>query len=217
MSQPVPPAGASPSPNKEFAHPASEEELKRAADALEAHGIHVLVARNGIEAKRLALEMVPAGSEVSTGASITLETIGVLAEIEQSGRYNAVRPRLRSMDRATQAREMRKLGNVPDYMLGSVHALTEDGSLLIASLTGSQLSPYANGAGKVILVVGHQKIVPNITQGFRRIYDYVYPLEDAHAQRDFGMRSGVNKILIINQEIVPGRITVVLVREALGF
>lgn len=217
MSRPVLPASALPVPKKEFARPASEEELKRAAAALEAHGIQVLVVQNGIEAKRLALEMVPAGSEVSTGASITLETIGVLAEIEQSGRYNAVRPRLRSMDRATQAREMRKLGNVPDYMLGSVHALTEDGSLLIASLTGSQLSPYANGAGKVILVVGHQKIVPNITQGFRRIYEYVYPLEDAHAQRDFGMRSGVNKILIINREIVPGRITVVLVRETLGF
>jgi LUD domain len=206
-----------PAPNTEFARAASEEQLGRAAAALEVHGIHVVLAQNGVEAKRLVLEMVPSGSEVSTGASVSLETIGVLAEIEKSGRYNAVRPRTRAMDRATQAREIRKLGNTPDFMLGSAHALTEDGSLLIASLTGSQLGPYANGAGKVILVVGHQKIVPDLEQGFRRIYEYAYPLEDIHVQELYGMRSGVNKILIINREFVPGRITVVLVRETLGF
>jgi hypothetical protein len=222
LSQPVLPdsasaAAGSPVPNEEFAHAASEEQLERAAAALEAHGFHAVMAQNGVEAKRLVLEMVPSGSEVSTGASVTLESIGVLAEIEQSGCYNAVRPRIRAMDRATQAREIRKLGNTPDFMLGSVHALTEDGSLLIASLTGSQLGPYANGAGKVILVVGHQKIVPDLEQGLRRIYEYAYPLEDVHVQELYGMRSGVNKILIINREIVPGRITVVLVREMLGF
>ena len=201
----------------EFALPATEEQLRRAAAALETHGIQVLFADNGAEAKRLVLEMVPAGSQVSSGASVTLETIGVVDEIEMSGRYQAVRPRIRAMDRATQAREMRKLGNTPDYMLGSVHALTEDGSLLSASLTGSQLGPYANGAGKVILVVGDQKIVPDLERGLRRIYEYVYPLEDAHMQELYGARSGVNKILIINREVVAGRITVILVRETLGF
>ena len=86
------------------------------------------------------------------GASVTLETIGLVEEIERSGRYEAVRPRTRAMDKATQSREIRKLGNTPDYFLGSVHALTEDGSLLAASLSGSQLSPYASGAGKVLMV-----------------------------------------------------------------
>ena len=91
------------------------------------------------------------------------------------------------------------------------------GSLLTASFSGSQLGPYASGAGRVILVVGTQKIVADLAAGRRRIEDYVFPLEDARAQAAYGIHSGVNKILIINREITPGRITVVLVDEVLGF
>ena len=91
------------------------------------------------------------------------------------------------------------------------------GSLVAASASGSQLGPYASGAGKVILVVGTQKIVPDLEDALRRIDEYAFPLEDARAQAAYGMHSGVNKVLIINREITPGRITVVLVDEVLGF
>ena len=121
------------------------------------------------------------------------------------------------MDRATQGDEIRREAAAPDVMLGSVHAVTETGSLMAASMGGSQLAPYVAGAGRVILVVGTQKIVADLEEGLRRIDEYAFPLEDARALEAYGIHSGVNKVLIINREIVPGRITVVLVDEALGF
>jgi hypothetical protein len=121
------------------------------------------------------------------------------------------------MDRATQADEIRRLGASPDIMLGSVHAITETGSLVAASASGSQLGPYASGAGKLILVVGTQKIVDGLEGALRRIDEYVFPLEDARAQAAYGVHSGVNKLLIINREWIPGRITVILCVETLGF
>jgi hypothetical protein len=121
------------------------------------------------------------------------------------------------MDRETEADEIRRLGAAPDVMLGSVHAVTETGSLLAASMSGSQLGPYVSGAGRVILVVGTQKIVSDLEEGLLRINEYAYRLEDARALTAYGIRSAVNKVLVINREITPGRITVVLVDEVLGF
>jgi LUD domain len=121
------------------------------------------------------------------------------------------------MDRQTQADEMRRLSAAPDVMLGSVHAVTETGALVAASMGGSQLGPYASGAGRVILVVGTQKIASDLEEGLRRIEEYAFPLEDARAQAAYGIHSGVNKVLVINREISPGRITVVLVDAVLGF
>jgi hypothetical protein len=112
---------------------------------------------------------------------------------------------------------MRRLGAAPDVMLGSVQAVTETGSLLAASASGSQLGPYVSGAGRVILVVGTQKIVSDLEEGFRRVNDYAFRLEDARAQSAYGVHSAVNKVLVINRDTVPGRIAVVFVDEVLGF
>jgi bisphosphoglycerate-independent phosphoglycerate mutase (AlkP superfamily) len=196
---------------------ADDARVKRAAAALEAHGITVLRAADAAEAKRIVLGLIPAGSQVHHGASETLEATGIRDAIEKSGRYEAIRPRIWSMDRKTQADEIRRLTASPDVMLGSVHAVTETGSLLTASMGGSQLGPYVAGAGRVILVVGTQKIVSDLEEGLRRIDEYAFPLEDARAQAAYGIHSAVNKVLIINREVAPGRITVVFVDEALGF
>jgi hypothetical protein len=177
----------------------------------------VVRASDAAEAKRIVLDLIPEGSEVHHGASETLEITGITDEIEKSGRYEPLRPRIWSMDRKTQADEIRRLGAAPDYMLGSVHAVTETGSLITASMGGSQLGPYASGAGRVILVVGTQKIVSDLDEGLRRIDEYALPLEDARAEAAYGIHSAVNKVLIINRELTPGRITVVLVDENLGF
>jgi hypothetical protein len=121
------------------------------------------------------------------------------------------------MDREMQSREMRVLAASPDYVVGSAHAITEEGSLLFASASGSQLGPIASGAGRVILVVGGQKIVRDVDAGMRRLYEYCFPLEDQRARLAYGVPSGVNNILIINRVVAPGRITVILVEEQLGF
>jgi LUD domain len=196
---------------------ADDLRVKRTIAALEAHGITAFQAADLDEAKRLVLGLIPEGAEVHSGASQSLDLAGISAEIEASGRYEPIRPRIWSMDRETQADEMRRLSAAPDVMLGSVHAVTETGALVAASMGGSQLGPYVSGAGRVILLVGTQKIVSDLEAGLRRIEEYAFPLEDARAQAAYGIHSGVNKVLIINREISPGRITVVFVDAVLGF
>jgi len=203
--------------SRRFATLADEERLARATAALEANGMTVLRATDAEDAKRIVLGLLPEGAEVHHGASKTLEVTGITAELEQSRRYEPLRPRIWSMDRATQADEIRRLSAAPAVMLGSVHAVTETGSLMAASSSGSQLAPYAAGAGRVIFVVGGQKVVADLDEGLRRIQEYAFPLEDARALEAYGVHSGINKVLIINREVVPGRITVVLVDEVLGF
>jgi LUD domain len=196
---------------------ADDARVKRTMVALEANGISALRAADVAEAKRIVLDLIPDRSQVHHGASQSLELAGVVSEIETSGRYDPLRPRIWSMDRNTQADEIRRLSAAPDVMLGSVHAVTETGALVTASMGGSQLGPYASGAGRVILLVGTQKIVSDLEEGLRRIEEYSFPLEDARAQAAYGIHSAVNKVLIINREITPGRITVVFVDEDLGF
>ncbi len=206
-----------PSLSRRFGTVADEASVRRTAAALKANGITVLRAPDAAAAKRIVLDLIPDGSQVHHGASQTLDLVGITDEIDKSGRYEPLRPRIWSMDRKTQADEIRRLGAAPDVMLGSVHAVTETGSLLAASMSGSQLGPYVSGAGRVILVVGTQKIVRDLEEGLLRINEYAYRLEDARAQAAYGIRSAVNKVLVINREITPGRITVVLVDEVLGF
>jgi hypothetical protein len=200
-----------------FGVPADDARVARTAAALEANGIKVLRAADAADAKRIVLGLIPHGAQVQLGASRSLEQSGIADEIETSGRYDAIRPHVRSMDRKTQAAEIRRLISAPDVMLGSVHAVTETGSLVAASAGGSQLGPYAAGAGRVILVVGTQKIVSDLDEGLRRIDEYAFPLEEARAQAAYGRHTGVNKVLIINRELTPGRVTVVFVDEVLGF
>jgi hypothetical protein len=203
--------------NEAFSVPADEAAIERAATALRSHGIDVQVVNDGATARDLVLSLVPEGSEVNSGASATLATIGVTEVLEQSGKYNALRPITRAMDRATEAEAIRKLGAAPNFFVNSVNAVTEDGKLVMASFGGSQLGPLVAGAGRVILVVGAQKVVPDLATAFRRIEEYAYPLEDVRLQMAFnGYRSAINKLVVINGDF-PGRITVILVREALGF
>ena len=200
-----------------YATLADEESVTRTAVALEKNGIAVIRATDRAEAKRIVLDLIPEGAQVHHGASVSLEASGIVGEIEGAGRYDPLKPRIWSMDRETDADEIRRLSAAPDVMLGSVHAVSEGGALVTASASGSQLGPYAAGAGKVILLVGTQKIVADLDEALRRIEEYTYPLEDARAEAAYGVHSGVNKVLIINREWTPGRITVVFVDEPLGF
>jgi len=206
-----------PSTSRRFGTVADEPSVKRTVAALEANGITVLRAPDSATAKRIVLDLIPDASQVYHGASQTLDLVGITDEIDKSGRYDPLRPRIWGMDRKTEGEQIRRIGAAPDVMLGSVHAVTETGSLVAASMSGSQLGPYVSGAGRVILVVGTQKIVSDLEEGLARIDEYAYPLEDARAQAAYGIRSAVNKVLVINREITPGRITVVLVDEVLGF
>jgi hypothetical protein len=204
-------------PNESFKQLASPARIERAAAALEAHGIHVKVAKNGAEAQKMVLDLLPEGAEVYAGQSVTLTQLGLVDEIDNSGRFNAVRPQVMALDRKTQGDQMRALRTRPAYMVGSVHAVTEDGRVLIASNSGSQIAAYAAGAGKVIWVVGAQKFVKDLDEGLRRIDEYSLPLEDVRLRAQYGIPSFVSKVLIVNREFRPNRITMIIVKEAVGF
>jgi acyl-CoA hydrolase len=203
--------------NSEFTQLASEEQIAQTVQALEAHGIRVVVFETGEEARNYVLDLIPPGAEVYNSPSRTLELIGLAEDIEHPTRFQSVRARLHSLDRVTQRNEMRKLGASPDVLVGSVHAITEQGEVLIASAVGSQLGPAASGAGAVIWVVGTQKLVRTLEDGFRRIREYSYHLENERTHQVYGQATAINKLLIVNGEAYPGRITIVLVKQQLGF
>lgn len=196
---------------------ADQQSIDKTIQALKLNGMEAKFVQTGEKAKKEVLSLIPEGAEVMNMTSVTLDTLGLPAEINESEKYDAIRPKLMIMDRATQGREMQKMGATPDWTVGSVHAVTEDGHVLIASNSGSQLPAYVYGAAQVIWVVGAQKIVKNTDEGIKRIYEYVLPMEDERAQKAYGVGSGVSKLLIINKEKIPGRITLILVNEVLGF
>ncbi|GHO47941.1 LUD domain-containing protein [Ktedonospora formicarum] len=204
-------------PNQEFGYLAPQERIARTAEALTANGMKAFVVANAVEARKKVFELIPNGAEVFNATSRTLEQIGVDKEIESSGRYHVVRNRLVELDEEGQERAKRQLGAAPDVLISSVHAVTEQGQLLVASMSGSQLASGVSGAAKVIYVVGTQKLVGNLNEGFRRVYEYTLPLENERALAAYGVNSSVNKLMIINREIFPERISVILVNENLGF
>jgi L-lactate utilization protein LutC len=201
----------------DFAQPASEALLQTVAERLRERNFEAIIVATAAEAKAAVIERIPEGVEIHSGKSKTLEDIGVWAELMGSDRYDFVRKRTSKMDRKTQAREIRKLGASPDVMLGSVQALTEAGQLVVASASGSQIGPYASGAGTLILVVGSQKIVPDLDTALRRITQHVQPYEDARLREQMGIGTKLTRILILERDFNPGRTTVVLVREPVGF
>jgi hypothetical protein len=190
--------------------------LEAVAAELRSNNIEAIVVDTGDQAREAVLAMIPDGSEVHSGKSKTLEEIGLYAELVESGRFDAIRPRLATMDRATQGREMRKLTAAPDVMVGSVAAIIPDGTMVVASATGSQLGSYAAGAGRVILVIGSQKLVPDLDAAMRRIDEVVFPFENEQVRSRLGVDTKLEKVLILYGEWNPGRTTVVLVREPIG-
>jgi len=200
----------------EFTQPASEATLAAVADRLRERNFEVVIVDTAADAKAAVLERIPEGAEVHSGKSKTLEDAGIFQELMESGRYDFIRKRTMKMDRKTQMREIMKLSAAPEYMLGSVQALTEGGQLVAASATGSQLGPYASGAGKLILVVGSQKIVPDLDAALRRITEHVQPWEDARLREQMGVGTKLARILIIERDFYPGRTTVILTREPVG-
>ncbi len=203
--------------NPEYGRPASEDQILRAMKALERNNIRAFLVENGREARKKVLELLPPGAEVFTSTSKTLEAIGVMDDVNNSGHYVSLRTKISKLDRNTQSNQIRLIASIPEYVVGSVHAVTENGEVLVASASGSQLALYSSGAGTLIWVVGTQKIVRDVDEGFRRIKEYAFPLEDARMQSAHNLRSEINKILIMNKEGKPGRTTLIFVKEKLGY
>lgn len=203
-------------PSLDFGAPASDEVIERTAQALRARGYEVRIAEDREQAREAVLSLIPAGSEVNQASSRTVDELGIGEALVEREEFTALRPRLWSMDRESQAREIRQIGAGPDVAVGSVHAVTEDGVLLAGSMSGSNVGMYAGGAGKVVLVIGSQKIVPDLEAAWRRLEEHVVPLEDERALQAYGVHTALNKVLLMNGDL-PGRTAVVLVKDTIGF
>lgn len=200
----------------EFTTPASEDTLQQVAERIRARNIEVVIVDDGQAARQWVADHLPQGVELHSGKSKTLQDSGIFDLIHDQTQYNPLRPRYMKMDRKTQAYEMRKLIASPDYIFSSANAITEDGILVITSATANQLGPISNTAGKVILVVGSQKIVPNLETALRRVHEYVLPWEDEQVRKILPSGSYVGKILLIEREAIPDRTTVILIRQPIG-
>jgi hypothetical protein len=201
----------------QFTEPASAERLERTAAALTEHGFSVEILDDAAAARTRVKDLIPEGASIFTGASETLRLSGIEEDINDSGRYDSLKKRGQTMDRATQLAEIWRALSSPDVIVGSVHAVTETGSLVIASASGSQLPGYAGGSMRAIWVVGAQKVVPDLATALRRVEEHCLPLESARAMKAYGQPSVINRMLILNAELYPGRGTVLLLREAIGF
>ncbi len=211
------PSPSTPEPNPEFSRPATAARIEATVKALEGRGIHAVVVADRDAARRAVLDLLPQGAGVLDATSQTMQATGIAEAIRVPGKYRDIRAELTELAREKKTLEQRRTGSAPEYIVGSVHAVTEQGQVVIASATGSQLGPYAFGAMHVIWVVGAQKIVANLDEAFRRVREYTYPLEDRRALVAYGMGSTIAKTLVIEREVQPGRITMVIVRENLGF
>lgn len=197
---------------------ADDDLVNKTVESLAGNNIEALVVNDRDEAKALVLQMLPEGAEVMNMTSVTISQCGLDEEINKSGKYESVRNKIMSMDKETQTLEMNRLGSGVPWVVGSVHAVTSDGKILIVSNTGSQLSAYAYAALNVIWVVGAQKIVQDLPQALARAYEHCLLLESQRAKEAYGVEgSSINKLLIIEKEVVPRRIRIVLVKEVLGF
>jgi acyl-CoA hydrolase len=200
-----------------FATLPDDQTLEATVVALEEHGFSTDVVDDLDAARKAVLARIPEGSSVMTNTSMTLAETGIADAINDGdGRWESARNKMFALDFATQAQQMKAIGGQPDYALGSVHAITRDGTLVIASASGSQLASYAWGAANVIFVAGAQKLVLDLAAAHERIYTRSLPLEDARAQAAYGQHSQVGKLLEIHQELL-GRIHVVLIRQVVGF
>ena len=203
-----------------YTHPVSEEVVNKTIEALTKNGISAELVQTAEEAKNKVLSLIPEGAEVMTMTSITLEEAGLAKELNSSSKYKSVRNKLASMNRDTEHREMQKLGAAPEWVVGSVHAVTEEGEAVVTSGTGSQLPVYLYGASHVLWVVGTQKIVKNVAEAMNRIKEHLIPLESVRARKAYGLpdtwNTNPSKTVVINQE-APDRIHIIFVNQKLGF
>ena len=200
----------------DFTAPASEADLETLAANLRARNFEVVVVQTGAEAKAEVLKRIPDGAQIHSGSSKTLDDIGLFGTLMGSDEYDFVRKQTMKLDRITQRRQMVKLGATPDLMINSVQAVTEAGQMVVVSASGSQIGAVSTGAEKLILVVGSQKIVPNLDAAFQRIQEHVLPYEDARLLGLLGIHTAWTRTLILEREFTPGRTTVVLVRDPVG-
>jgi len=198
---------------------ASKEIVEKTMKALKPRGINAEFVNTKKDALNRLKELIPPGAEVMTAGSTTLDQIG-FTDFLISGKHqwkNLKGEILAEKDPAKQM-ELRKKSVTAEYMTGSVHAVVDTGEVLVVNATGSSIPGYSFSSDNVIWIVGTQKIVPTVEEGFRRLREYCFPLEDKRMKSIGYPGSALGKYLLFEREINPNRkVTLIFVNEKLGF
>lgn len=198
---------------------ADNESVEKTKESLLRNGFNVVIVNTSEEARAELLKAIPEGSEVMENTSATLDQIGVTKQIDESGKYISLHKQILGMDRNKEGKRIKEIRSTPDYAIGSFHAVTHDGHIMMASGSGSQIPGYAYGADHVVFVAGTHKIVKDVNMGLKRIYEHSLPLESERMNKAYDTTSGSNprRILIINTERDPKRTLIIFVKQVLGF
>jgi hypothetical protein len=176
-----------------------------------------LVATRGEALEKLKL-VIPAGAEVMTGSSTTLEEIGFIDFlINGKHPWRNWKDRILAEKDPEKQMDLRRASTTAEYFIGSVQAIAETGEVLGVDASGSRQGGYVFGAKNVIWVVGVNKIVPNLDMAFQRLREHVVPLEDARMKRTGAPGTFLGKMVVYEREGQPHRISTILVKEKLGF
>ncbi len=203
-----------------YAKLADDQIVQKTEQALSGKGYHVAIAKNKAEALDTIKNIIPKGSSVMNGASVTLEQIGYQDYLKQNEHgWNDLHGAIYAENDEQKRAELRKKAVLSDFYLGSVHALIENGDMIIASNTGSQLPHIVYTSPNLIFVISTKKIVPNEEEGMKRLKEHVVPMEDKHMQDLYQMNTALNKILIFKGEPAHSQreIHIILVEEDVGF
>ncbi len=165
-------------------------------------------------------EIIPKGASVMNGASLTLQQIGFIDYLKDGSHgWNNLHAAILAETDAAKQSDLRKMGVISDFYLGSVHALSQTGELVIASNTGSQLPHLAYTSPNLILVISTEKITPTLTDAIKRLEEHVIPLENTRIQALYKIDTTYAKTLILHKEnpSLGRKVHVLLVEEKLGF
>jgi len=200
--------------NKKF----TLEELEEFSKKLEERGFKAIVVDKKKDALEQLKKMIPWGAEVMNGSSTTLNEIG-FTELLRNGNlgWKSLHEPILAEKKPEKQAELRRRALLAEYFVTSVNAIAGSGELVASDASGSRVGALPFAAERVIVVAGMNKIVPTLQDALARDAEYAYPLEDVRAKKAYGMSSGLNKTLILAREMQPGRITVILVKEKLGF
>ncbi len=192
--------------------------IEQTASSLTNNGFSTQVVADGVAALEALKKLIPANSEVMTGSSTTLNEIGFSDYLASDAHpWKSVHSQITSEDDEAKRAELRRKSITAEYYVASANALTQDGKIVAVDMSGSRVGAFLYGAKNLVLVVGVQKIADNLDAALTRVREVVFPLEDARAQKAYGMHSKTAKWAIMEFEGVKNRVHVILVKEALGF
>jgi len=203
----------------DFNQLATKETVEQVIENLKNRGITAILVETKEQALEKIKELIPEGMSIMTGSSTTLDQIGFTdLLISKNHPWKNLKDEILNESDPQKRNELRKNSVLADYFLGSVHAVTKKGEILVASASGSQIPSYAFSSDNVIWVVSTKKIVNNLDEAFQRVKEHIYPLENQRMKNAGYEGSIIGKWFILEREILPNRkITLIFVNKDLGF